>query len=57
MKKTYINPNMVVVPIMHTQPIAVSDPSIVLDSVNSVDADKVEVREVISDVNLWDEEW
>ena len=48
---------MVVVPIMHTHPIAVSDPSIVLDSVNSVDADKVEVREVISDVNLWDEEW
>lgn len=57
MKKTYINPNMVVVPIMHTQPIAVSDPGVVLNLDDSVDADKVEVRGVISDVNLWDNEW
>ena len=48
---------MVVVPIMHTQPIAVSDPGVVLNLDDSVDADKVEVREVVSDVNLWDEEW
>ena len=56
MKKTYINPNMVVVNLMHTQPIAAS-PIVTLSTSGSVDADDVEVRGVVSDVNVWDNEW
>ena len=57
MKKTYINPNMVVVTLMHIQPLAVSDPGVGLDISSNVNADDVEVRGVVSDVNVWDSEW
>ena len=56
MKKTYISPNMVMVPIMHTRPIAAS-PTVGIDLTGDVDAGDVEVQEVITDVNVWDTEW
>ena len=57
MKKTYINPNMVVVRLAMTKPLAASDPVVGLKLDDSVDAGDVEVREVISDVNVWNNEW
>ncbi len=56
MKKTYINPNMVVVTIMHTQPIA---GSLTPDSATFFDDDATDAAMTIgvSDVNVWDEEW
>ena len=48
---------MVVVNLMHTQPIAVSDPALTINLDDSVDAANVEVRGVVSDVNVWDSEW
>ena len=57
MKKTYINPNIVVDFVMLTRPVAASAPGVGLDLSGNVDADEVEVRDVASDVNVWDSEW
>jgi len=51
MKKTYISPNMVVVKLAMTQPLAVS-----LDPNQSVDAGSVQVRGY-NGVIIWDDEW
>ncbi len=61
MKKTYIQPNTVVVSIMHTQPIAGSD----LGKVGSnyegtlydTNASSDGLVKGSSDVNVWDDEW
>ncbi len=42
---------------MQTQFIAASGPGVGLDLSGNVDADEVEVRDVDSDVNVWDSEW
>ena len=58
MKKTYINPSIVVVRLAMTQPLATSDPSVGLNSsADPVDGASLDVKEVISDVNVWEEEW
>ena len=61
MKKTYINPNMVVVPFIATHVIANS-----LNSVTGLEGVDISTNDFtggaadtkgISDVNLWDNEW
>ena len=58
MKKTYINPEIIVVRLMPTTVLAESTPQVTVstDSSNSVDAGSVETKGV-SNVNVWDEEW
>jgi hypothetical protein len=57
MKKTYINPNMLVVRLAMTQPLATSDPKVGLDaSADAVLGSSLDAKGV-SDVNVWDEEW
>lgn len=56
MKKTYISPSLLVVRIAMPRPLAASIPDAALGD-GYVDADKMEVKGVTSDVNLWDEEW
>lgn len=58
-KKTYINPETIVVRLMPTTAmLQASNPNVTLstNSNNSVDATNVETKGV-SDVNVWDEEW
>ena len=59
MKKTYINPSMMVVRLAMTRPLAFSDPSLTIDfdSASAIDAGAVEVKDYITDVNIWDNEW
>ena len=57
MKKTYINPSMTVVRLAMTRPLAISDPNLSIDFDDAIEAGDVEVKNYISDVNLWDEEW
>ena len=55
-KKTYINPEIIVVRLMPTTVLAASDPNVTVNTAGDVDADKVETKSV-SNVNVWDEEW
>ena len=57
-KKTYINPEIIVVRLMPTTAMlqAVSNPSVTVSTNGSVDAGEVDTKGV-SDVNVWDEEW
>ena len=57
MKKTYINPSMTVVRLAMTRPLAFSDPNLSIDFDSTIDAGNVEVKDYITDVNIWDEEW
>ena len=58
MKKTYINPNMVVVTIMHTQPIAGSlTPAGATFFDEDATGDAMVKGNSPSDVNVWDSEW
>ncbi len=58
MKKTYINPNMVVVTIMHTQPIAGSlTPAGATFFDEDATGDAMVKGNSVSDVNVWDNEW
>ena len=57
MKKTYISPSLFVVRIAMTRPLAASDPALTINLDDSVDAVNVEARGVVSDVNVWDNEW
>jgi hypothetical protein len=54
MKKTYISPNMVVVKLAMTQPLA-SSPTATIGS-GSVNAEDVQVRG-FNGVIIWDDEW
>ena len=56
MKKTYINPSMVVVSLSMSKFIAASAPGAGINTSGSQDADKLDVKSV-SDVNVWDDEW
>ena len=57
MKKTYINPSMVVVSLSMSKFIAVSGgPSAGIDRNSSQAAESLDVKSV-SDVNVWDDEW
>lgn len=58
MKKTYIQPNTVVVPIMHTQPIAGSLTTTGATFFDDDATGAAMVKEnVVTDVDLWDDEW
>ena len=58
MKKTYINPNMVVVTIMHIQPIAGSlTPAGATFFDEDATGDAMVKGNSVSDVNVWDNEW
>ena len=57
MKKTYINPSMTVVRLAMTRPLAFSDPNLSIDFDDAIEAGDVEVKNYITDVNIWDEEW
>ena len=55
MKKTYINPSIMVVNLGMVRPIAVSgSPTTLGDEYTSTD---VSYTKGASDVNIWDEEW
>ena len=57
MKKTYINPSIVVVRLGMTQPLATSDPKVGLDaSADAVLGSSLDAKG-IGDVNVWDDEW
>lgn len=60
MKRTYINPEIIVVSLMPTTAMLIvfSNPSVSinLDPNASVDAGSVDTKG-ISDINIWDEEW
>ena len=56
MKKTYIAPELLVVRLTQMAVLA-SSPDVGIDSDDSVDAGAVEVRSVISNKSVWDEEW
>ncbi len=60
MKKTYINPSIVVVRLAMTKPLATSDPNTTLSNDNN-DAIAPSYFETkgISDINIWDDddEW
>ena len=57
MKKTYISPNMLVVRLAMTQPLATSDPKVGLDaSADAVLGNSLDAKG-IGDVNVWDDEW
>ena len=55
MKKTYINPETIVVRLMPTTVLAES-PAVTISTSGSVDAAEVGTKGV-SDVNVWDNEW
>ena len=55
-KKTYINPEIIVVRLMPTTVLAASDPNVTVSTEGSVNAASVETKGV-SNVNVWDEEW
>ena len=56
MKKTYINPSIVVVRLAMTKPLA-SSPTVTLDSTaDAVDGAILDAKG-IGDVNVWDDEW
>ena len=56
MKKTYISPNMLVVRLAMTQPLA-SSPTVTLDSTaEAVDGATLDAKG-IGNVNIWDDEW
>ena len=58
MKKTYINPSMTVVRLAMTRPLAFSDPNLGIDfDADPIKAGDVEVKNYITDVNIWDDEW
>ncbi len=62
MKKTYINPTMVAVPITHTQPVAASISTINgitdLDFANEDDELPVDADvKGFGHINVWDVEW
>ena len=58
MKKTYINPSMMVVRLAMTRPLAFSDPNVLADPLaDPINAGNVEVKDYITDVNIWDNEW
>lgn len=48
---------MTVVRLAMTRPLAFSDPSLTIDFDSTIDAGNVEVKDYITDVNIWDEEW
>lgn len=57
MKKTYINPETIVVQLMPTTAmLQASNPNVQVSTSGSVDAASVDTKGV-SDVNVWDEEW
>ena len=57
MKKTYITPETLTVALGTCQMMAQSPtPNVTVNTSGSVNADKVETKEV-SNVNVWDEEW
>ena len=58
MKKTYISPNMLVVRLAMTQPLATSTLGLNRDAGNALGDGEILVKESGSgDVNVWDEEW
>lgn len=64
MKKTYIQPNTVVVSIMHTQPIAGSNMNVTssgdtfdLSGAGTATSGAEAMTKGTSDVNVWDDEW
>ena len=58
MKKTYISPNMLVVRLAMTQPLASSPAVGINSSASAVDGATLDVKEsAYGDVNLWDDEW
>ena len=59
MKKTYISPNMLVVRLGITRPLATSTPGVGIDNVSSpVLGNTLDVKESsVNDVNVWDNEW
>ena len=62
MKKTYINPEMVIVPLMAKQMIAYSLNSVTgLDGVSTSDDDfaggAADVKGLEFNTNIWDDEW
>ena len=59
MKKTYINPSMIVVRLAMHNVIAASPnaiPSAGVDTTSSEDPDGFETKS-ITDINIWDDEW
>ena len=63
MKKSYISPELVIVKLApSTAILSLStkwsvDDSLKLDEGKEIGAANVEVKEVFSDINLWDDEW
>ena len=63
MKKTYISPELLIVKLApSTAILGLSnrwslDDSLKLDEDKEIGAANVEVKEVFSDINLWDNEW
>ena len=57
MKKSYINPSMLVVRLGMTQPLATS--SLGLDGSKTLSSGEILVKEDnnVNDVNVWDDEW
>ena len=56
MKKTYISPNMLVVRLAMTQPLALSTMS--LSSTELENSSEILTKETnVGDVNVWDSEW
>ena len=55
-KKTYINPETIVVRLMPTTVLAESPAVTINTAGGSVDAGEVDTKGV-SDVNIWDKEW
>ena len=55
MKKTYISPNMLVVRLAMTRPLATS--TLGLTSDETLDTGDILTKEVATDVNIWDDEW
>ena len=57
MKKTYISPNMLVVRLAMTQPLAASPFVLNNDAGNALDSEDILSKEVSTNVNVWDDEW
>ena len=57
MRKIYICPESFTICLAITQHLAVSNPKVTVDTNGSVDADKIETKEVNTSSNAWDNEW
>lgn len=57
MKKSYINPAIVIINVAPTTPLAASTPGLTVNWEDNVDAGEVEVKGNVHHYDVWEDDW